>query len=225
VRDPRKSALALLLVASALCCATEEARVVKTGDSFYRFLIWNLALAWIPLLLAACGYAAAARGRGWPVAALALAWILFFPNAPYMLTDFVHLGSSETGAPLWYDALMIASFAWTALLLGLASLYLMQIVVERYVRPLWSWTLVAVALLLSSFGVYLGRFNRFNSWDALVRPGRVGHVISHQLENPIQHPRLVGILVILTAFLTVAYAILYTFANVQLRPADGPAKR
>ena len=193
---------------------------MKTGDSFYRFLIWNLALAWIPLLFAAFAYAVAGRGGRWTVAALAVGWILFFPNAPYMLTDFVHLGSTGTSAPLWYDALMIASFAWTALLLGLASLYLMQIVVERYIRPIWSWTLVGAVLLLSSFGVYLGRFVRFNSWDALIRPGRVGNVIRHQLENPIQHPRLVGILVILTAFLTVAYAILYAFANVQLRPTE-----
>jgi uncharacterized membrane protein len=71
--------------------------------------------------------------------------------------------------------------------------------------------------------VYLGRFVRFNSWDALVRPGRVAHVIATQLENPIHHPRLIGALVVLTAFLTVAYAILYAIAGLELRPRGDAA--
>jgi uncharacterized membrane protein len=208
--------LALLLLTSVLCCATEEARVAKTGDSFYRLLVWNLALAWVPLLLALAAYRTAMQSRKVETVALAVAWILFFPNAPYVLTDFVHLGNDGSAAPLWYDALMIASFAWTALLIGLGSLYVMQVVVRDRLGAAWSWLLVAGALLLGSFGVYLGRFVRFNSWDALVRPGRVAHVIATQLENPIHHPRLIGALVVLTAFLTVAYAILYAIAGLEL---------
>jgi uncharacterized membrane protein len=208
--------LALLLLTSVLCCATEEARVVRTGDSFYRLLVWNLALAWVPLLLALAAYRTAMQSRKVETVALAVAWILFFPNAPYVLTDFVHLGNDGSAAPLWYDALMIASFAWTALLIGLGSLYVMQVVVRDRVGAAWSWLLVAGALLLASFGVYLGRFIRFNSWDALVRPGRVAHVIASQLENPIHHPRLIGALLVLTAFLTVAYTILYAIAGLEL---------
>jgi uncharacterized membrane protein len=130
----------------------------------------------------------------------------------------VHLGNDGSAAPLWYDALMIASFAWTALLIGLGSLYVMQATVRYRLGATWSWLLVAGALLLASFGVYLGRFVRFNSWDALVRPGRVAHVIATQLENPIHHPRLIAALLVLTAFLTVAYAILYAIAGLELGP-------
>ena len=193
---------------------------MKTGDSLYRFLVWNLVLAWVPLLLALATYRTAMQGRKAGTVALAVAWLLFFPNAPYVLTDFVHLGNDGSAAPLWYDALMIASFAWTALLIGLGSLYVMQVTVRYRLGAMWSWLLVAGALLLASFGVYLGRFVRFNSWDALVRPGRVAHVIATQLENPIHHPRLVGALVILTAFLTVAYAILYAIAGLELPLRD-----
>ena len=117
------------------------------------------------------------------VGVLLVLWLLFFPNAPYLLSDFIHL-SERPSAPLWYDALMLSAFAWTALLLGFASLYLVQMLVRRFLGSVWSWLVVGVALALASFGVYLGRFMRFNSWDALLRPRRVADVIGTQLENP-----------------------------------------
>ena len=145
---------------------------------------------------------------------LGVLWLLFFPNAPYMLTDFVHLDDSPA-VPLWYDALMLASFAWTALVLGFASLYLMQMIWQRAAGPAVAWLGVLGALALASFGVYLGRFLGFNSWDALVRPRGILHVIRNDLENPLQHPRLIASLLVLTASLTVAYAVLYSFAGAR----------
>ena len=114
-----------LLVASALCAATVEVRIRRSHGPAYRFLDWNLFLAWIPLALALAALASSRHGRGFLTFVLGILWLLFFPNAPYMLTDFIHLRQSPT-TPLWYDGLMISSFAWTALLLGLVSLYLMQ---------------------------------------------------------------------------------------------------
>jgi uncharacterized membrane protein len=215
MRDRRVLTVAALVAASALCCATVEFRIHHTGDGFYRFLVWNLILAWVPFALALAAYDRARRGVDVLVGALAVLWLLFFPNAPYVLTDFIHL--REHGpVPVWYDALMLSSFAWTAMLLGFASLYLMQMVARRVVGAAWSWAGVGAALLLASFGVYLGRFVRFNSWDALLRPGRVAHVIANQLENPFEHPRLVASLVVLTGFLAVGYAVLYSFAGLRL---------
>jgi uncharacterized membrane protein len=215
-------AAGLLVAASLLSIATVEVRVWKTGDPYYRFLIWNLALAWVPLVFASAAYSAAARSKRKLVVPLSVVWILFFPNAPYVLTDFIHLNGEQATAPVWYDALMISSCAWIALLLGLTSLYLMQMVATRALGTVWSWAGVVAALALASFGVYLGRFVRFNSWDALIRPGRVANVIAHQLENPFQHPRMLAVLVLLTASLTVAYAILYVFAGLQLAlPEEG----
>jgi uncharacterized membrane protein len=204
-----------LAAASVLCVALGEFRIHRTGDAFYRFLTWNLFLAWAPFVFAILAFQRARRRLDLGVGALLVLWILFFPNAPYMLTDFIHLGQSEA-APVWYDALMLSSFAWTALLLGFASLYLVQMVTRRVVGLAWSWVAVAGALALASFGVYLGRFVRFNSWDALVRPGRVLDVISNQVENPFQQPRMVAVLFALTAFLLVGYAVLYAFAGMRL---------
>jgi uncharacterized membrane protein len=213
-----------LLAASALCVATLELRIHRTGDPFYRFLVWNLFLAWVPVVCASAAFLRAGRRPSAGVAALLVLWLLFFPNAPYVLTDFIHLDASPA-APLWYDALMLSSFAWTALLLGFVSLYLVQVLVRRWAGAGWSWLVVTAALALASFGVYLGRFVRFNSWDVLVRPERVAHVIRDQLENPLQHPRMIAALLVLTGFLLVGYAAVYAFAGLRLGLERGGSDR
>jgi uncharacterized membrane protein len=213
--DRRTLVVPALLAASVLCVATVIVRNHHAGNNFFAFLVWNLVLAWIPFVLALGVYAAARREAGAATVGLGVLWLLFFPNAPYLLTDFIHLQESGT-TPLWYDALMLASFAWTGLLLGFGSLYLMQIVWRRSVGPLWAWLGVIGTLALASFGVYLGRFLRFNSWDALVRPRGIAHVIVNDLENPFSHPRLVAALFALTAALTIGYLIVYSAVGTRL---------
>jgi uncharacterized membrane protein len=204
-----------LLAASAFCVLLVLYRRHHTGDPFYGFLAWNLVLAWVPFALALAAYANARRGGGTVVVVLGVLWLLFFPNAPYLLTDFIHLHESLT-TPLWYDALMLAAFAWTGLALGFASLYVMQTIWQRAAGAVVSWLGVVGALALASFGVYLGRFLRFNSWDALVRPGQIADVVRNDLENPFQHPRLFAALVVLTGALTVAYLVVYSAVGAQL---------
>src|SRR5207247_8690033 len=134
-------------------------------------LACNLALPRIPFVLALAAYASARRGNNVSTVVLGILWLLFFPNAPYLLTDFIHLQESQA-TPHWYDALMLASFAWTGLLLGFGPLYLMQMIWQRAGGPVWSWLAVIGPLGLASFRGYLGRGLRFNSWDALVPPAR-----------------------------------------------------
>src|SRR5215218_4917345 len=212
----RMLAIVALLAASVLCIVTVEIRTHETGDSYYRFLAWNLLLAWIPLVLAIAAYARARRRIDVVVWLLLVPWLLFFPNAPYLLTDFIHLG--EGPAPLWYDALMLSAFAWTGLLLGFASLYLVQIILRRTFGTVLSWLGVVVALGLASLGVYVGRFIRFNSWDALLHPIRVAEVVHEQLSAvPL---RMAEALVALVAFLLVAYLVVYSFAALELDDGD-----
>jgi uncharacterized membrane protein len=82
----RTLAIVALLAASALCVATVEVRTHETGDPYYRFLVWNLILAWVPLLFAVAAYRRARRGGDVFVVLLLVPWLLFFPNAPYLLT-------------------------------------------------------------------------------------------------------------------------------------------
>ncbi len=201
-----------LLAASALCVVLLEIRAHETGSSFYRFLIWNLTLAWVPFVLAVAAYARASRRIDALVWVLLVPWLLFFPNAPYLLTDFIHL--DEGPAPLWYDALMLSAFAWTGLMLGFGSLYLVQAILRRAFGARVAWAGVLGALGLASFGVYIGRFIRFNSWDALLHPIAVADVVREQLGSvPL---RTAEGLVALTAFLAVGYLVVYSFADLRL---------
>jgi len=214
------SVVAALLAATAVAAATAELRAHETGDP-YRFLIWNLLLAWVPLVFAIAAYVRARRRKDVVVAAMLVLWLLFFPNAPYLLTDFLHL--VEGGAPLWYDAMMISAFAWIGLMLGFASLYLVQRILVSAVGRQLAWLGVLVALGLCSVGVYIGRFIRLNSWDALLHPRGVAEVVREQL---ISVPsRTAAALVALTAFLVVGYLVVYSFANLRLEPELDRARR
>jgi len=203
----------ILAAASALAVAALLVQIHETGNSFYRFLVWNLFLAWVPLAAALIAHALDRLGAHTPATGAGIVWLVFFPNAPYMLTDYIHLRETPHGSPLWWDALMLSSFVWTALMLGFFSLYLMQNAWGAYVRSRFvSWLLAALALTLGSFGVYLGRFVHINSWDALLHPRNVAHIVATQVENPINHPRLVGTIGLLTAFLLIGYVVVRSFA-------------
>src|SRR5919106_1714591 len=92
-----------------------------SGTVHYAFLIWNLFLAWIPFMIAYFTYTAPLRRKQihvvLPIAAFV--WLIFFPNAPYILTDFQHLANTSGELPVWYDVMMLVWFAFTGLLLGI----------------------------------------------------------------------------------------------------------
>jgi uncharacterized membrane protein len=208
-----------LLAASVLSVGTLAAQIHATHDHGYTFLVWNLFLAWVPLIAAALAFALARRRVGLVVVVLVAVWLLFFPNAPYMLTDFIHL-QGNASSPLWYDALMLSSFAWTALMLGFVSLYLVHAIIAPRAGAAVGWLVVVCALGLASFGVYLGRFARFNSWDVVKRPHLVLSVIRNDVNSPVHDPKMVLALLALTASLLVGYLVLYAFATLRVELAE-----
>jgi uncharacterized membrane protein len=209
----RRLALALLGLSSSFCVALVVVRINRTDTFEYRFLLWNLFLAWLPFLFALALYDGYRRGHGrLPLVVWGVAWLLFLPNAPYILTDVVHL--REPGAaPLWYDAATVVAFAGTGLALGLGSLFLVQAVVGAARGPIAGWATSFLVLALTSVGVYLGRFVGVNSWDAIVDPGRVLSPFLERLDDPIGGIRFVAVTAVLTTFLAVAYALVYTVAQ------------
>jgi uncharacterized membrane protein len=215
----RRTLLAALGLAlgSAVSVALLRVRVDRTDSPYYNSLAWNLFLAWVPFLAALAAYVRFQRRRVDALAGLLLAlWLLFFPNAPYVLTDFIHLGNHH-GAPLWYDILMLASFAATALLLGFVSLSFVHAIVAASLGAKVSWLLVITALSLASFGVYIGRVLGFNSWDAVVHPIRLAPVLTTHVGDPASHLWMVTALALVTAFLIAGYLPIHAFSASRLK--------
>jgi uncharacterized membrane protein len=162
----------LLVAASILSVVIQRVHTWVNGEDSYANLVFNLGLAWIPFGAAVLAYLASHKRITFYLIMpfCTLVWLIFFPNAPYLLTDFQHLAFTNGSAPLWFDVILMIWFAWTGLLLGIASLYLMQEIVTKTFTPLVGWVFAISATILSSFGVYLGRFLRWNSWDLLYDP-------------------------------------------------------
>jgi uncharacterized membrane protein len=217
--------LAGLGVASALCLALELVRERRYDAVNYRFLVWNLILAWIPLLIGLLVYDRYRRGTALMRLAPALAlWLLFLPNAPYIVTDFVHL-SATTPAPLWFDGVELSAFAWTGMLLGFVSLYLVHSVARHRLGGAAAWAMVLAVLPLVSAGVYLGRVKRWNSWDLLTQPGGRLAQLHAPLADPASVGRAIGVTLAITALLTLAYLVFYMLIRTRLEPREVPRPR
>lgn len=211
--DRRLATLASLAGLTLLVYAMVGVRVLYSGSPHYGALVWNLFLAWIPLGLALLVYDGARRGRGGLLLLGGGAlWLLFFPNAPYIVTDLKHLRTWDQ-MPIWYDAVLVCAAAWAGLALGFASLYLMQSVVRRLAGSANAWFFVLAVLALSSFGIYLGRFRRWNSWDLLVRPeALLSDVVT------VVDARSIAVTVLFTAFLGASYLVFYSFLSARREP-------
>jgi uncharacterized membrane protein len=203
----------LLAIASLVCVSLVAARNVYTGNADYRFLIWNLLLAWIPFGAAAAAHAFAGAGRRAlyaVIVACALVWLLFFPNAPYILTDFLHLGTITDSAPKWFDVLLIMWFAWTGLLLGVVSLNLMQQLVRRILGRIVAWVFVVLAAVAGSIGIYIGRFLGWNSWDLFRKPGSLTAQLFDRAGDP-SGLQLIGFCLLFALLFLFVYLTLYLF--------------
>lgn len=193
----------------AWCAVLLVLRAWRAQNTVYFFLVWNLFLAAIPF--AAALLFERAKGFFTQLATLAV-WLLFLPNAPYILTDFIHL-SPRPPVPLWYDVLLLLSAAGTGLLLGYGSVMIVQRVIERRRGARTGWLVAAVALFLSAFGIYLGRFVRFNSWEVVTDPMPLFADIGYRLMNPMQHPRTFAVTALYGVALLLGYAALHVVAE------------
>jgi uncharacterized membrane protein len=196
-----------IVLSSALAVTIYIGRAVYSGSwRIYGNLIWNLFLAWMPYgfsMVAAAWHSTFPR-RWWLLIPPAGIWLLFFPNAPYIVTDFFHL-VPRYDIPIWYDILMLTTFSWTGIFLAIASLRTMQGLVKFYVGGLLSWLFVIFSLGLGGLGIYLGRFERWNSWDMLTHPKKILKDILVPFFDPLNSMRFFGFTILFTAFLVVCY--------------------
>ncbi len=174
-----------LIALSLLCFILVGLRITVKDEWRFSFLVWNLFLAWIPFWLTsiAAKLQEKTRNRA-PVILILAAWLLFFPNSPYIITDLLHIKNYSQNI-LWFDSLLIFIFAFTGLIIALHSLQKAHELFLHHFKSIWAWALVLACTILAGFGIYLGRYCRLNSWDFLQGPSWFFGRIFQQFENPL----------------------------------------
>jgi uncharacterized membrane protein len=166
-----------------LCAVLETSRIFIKNETAYRFLFWNLFLAWIPYILTLLLPSIKPKNK-LAIFLVLFCWLLFFPNSPYIITDLLHL-KGYTKDILWFDSLLIFTFACTGLLISLNSLQAAHKVFNSLFDKTTSWLLIIGIVFLSGFGIYLGRYCRLNSWDLFNHPIWFFERVVHQFNNPL----------------------------------------
>jgi uncharacterized membrane protein len=150
-----------------------------------------------------------------PVLVPGLLWLIFFPNAPYLITDWLYLEEKTLSIHLWYSIALFTTFATSGLLLAVISLYLMHTLMRARFGRWEGWAVVLLAIGLSGLGVYLGRFLRLNSWDLLLKPVATLDTLTAGLNNPENQASPVRFTIMFALLLLVNY---YVFLSIRLAP-------
>jgi uncharacterized membrane protein len=182
-------------------------RFIYLGKMQFHFFVWNLFLAVIPVLFSRTLHKND-KINFRVIVKLAL-WLLFLPNAPYIVTDLVHF-TERPPVPRWYDLVMITSAAWNGLVLGIISLLQVEQFLLKHLSQLKVNVIIIATLFLSSFGVYLGRFLRFNSWDIITDPLDLTRFIAKQFLYPHHYTKTWVFTVLFGVLLSIVY---YTIKN------------
>ncbi len=180
----RSNVTYLLFLMSAFCFFLSLTRVFFSSTTFYLFLNKNLFLSFIPWLISSVilkwKFVRKSFILKW---GSFLVWLVFFPNSLYIFTDLFHL-RWQSAFPIWFDFILITSFAWTGFMFGLISLFDIEKFFINFVSQANVNIILAVLLFIGSFGVYIGRFLRWNSWDVVTRPFALFFDLSHKVEHP-----------------------------------------
>ena len=178
-------------------------RIFYTGSKLYLFLVWNIFLAWIPFAISNLFFKLGESSK-WKQALIFCSWLAFFPNGLYIVTDLIHL-EIETDVPKWFDAVLLFSASVAGLMMAFISLYRVEEFLQKTVhKKLRSISIFAI-LFLASFGVYLGRFLRWNSWDIISNPFQLLLSIGHRIISPVDHLQTWTV----TGTLTIFFYLLY----------------
>ena len=210
--NPSRGFIEALILLSVFALGLSMYRYLSSSTIRYWFLVWNLFLAWLPVIFAWLLYRRTPKGLywSWPNFGWFALWLLFLPNAFYLISDFVHL--RRTGeVSLMFDVVLIGTYALAGLALGYTSLFMMHVrAIQRFGKR--AHLLVAVALLLSGFAIYLGRYLRWNSWDIVTNPFGLLFDVSDSIVNPSEHILTFTTTLLFFTFLSVIYFVIWRAA-------------
>jgi uncharacterized membrane protein len=181
-------------------------RIIYSGKINYLFLVWNIFLAWVPFVISS-SFKKITDLKKWKQLIVFCCWLVFFPNALYIITDLIHL-EKESIVPKWFDAILIFSSSIVGLIMAFVSLFRVHQFLQFHFNSKITERLIVSILFLASFGIYLGRFLRWNSWDIISNPFGLIISIGERFIFPLQHLKTWGITFILTTLFYLLYLII-----------------
>ncbi len=203
-----------ILLLTSFCVIMVIIRIIKTEQLSFIFMFWNLFLAFIPFSISNYLVKSKKTNSTLKLTTLTIIWLLFLPNAPYMVTDLFHLHKREY-LPIWFDLILILMFAITGLYLFYISIN-QAIVLTKNKFPTFHKPIFLILLfLIVSYGVYIGRFLRLNSWD-IINPVGLAKTC---LTTILYLPRLKDM-----CCFTVVYSIFLGFIYLIIKPVLKPIK-
>ena len=174
--------LAILSIATISSVALLGLRLKVTQSFFLLFLVWNLFLAAVPYIISS--YLLSKNDiNTFTLAAGSTMWLLFLPNAPYILTDLIHL-SNQSSVSVVIDGIIISAFALSGLLFYLYSVRQMMKIFEKKLSRKLVLVIKFTIPFLSGYGIYLGRFERWNSWNIAQNPLELLNNIFNSFTDP-----------------------------------------
>ncbi len=209
-----------ILLLIVFCVALNLLRVVMFDTLSLIYLLWNIFLAFLPFLISSTltWHAQHAQVSNVELLAGGFIWLLLFPNAPYLITDFVHLGETNA-APMWFDIMLIFTCAWV----GLEFAYYSLLQIERLLRRKFSEVSVQLLILpllwFSGLGIYLGRVLRFNSWDILAAPQSLFYEVLNIFLGKSYFPEALYFTMLFFVFMWVTYTAWKLKLGVLVIPA------
>lgn len=213
---PEKRAIIVLVIVSLINITMLFVRNAIENDPSYNFLLWNLFLGFLPLFFA---YIVLLFNKGlspFLLIAGSFLWLLFYPNAPYMMSDLIHVQAQSV--TVIYDTLIIFSISTLALFYGFYSIKFIYTVWKDHYSPNSALTLVLVSIFLSSLGIYLGRILRLNSWDLFTKPLKVFADIFDHLWPVSENPTTYYIIILFSTIQIIILLLIRNMNTVQTDP-------
>jgi uncharacterized membrane protein len=212
--SPRDQFILALLAASAVSVVFYFYGAWRNHSGEYSYLIWNLFLAWLPLVFAVRLIKVLKHKlwSSWEGLAWSFAWLVFLPNSFYMISDFIHLREIQR-VDILYDALMFTSFIYTGVVLGFSSLYLVHLQLRRRLDMVQAAIWTGLTLFICSIAIYIGRDLRWNSWDIITNPGGLLFDVSERLGHITNYPQMLVTIFAFFILLSSMYGIMWSGAR------------
>lgn len=185
----------------------------------FSYMIWNLVLAWLPLIfvLWLLHITDNKRWSSWEGIIASVLWLGFLPNSFYILSDLIHIQEAAQGTVL-FNSMMFISFALNGLLLGYISLYLFHMELRKRLPARTTRLIIAFVLFLCSFAIYLGRDLRWNTWDVFVNPAGILFDLSNRIISPFDYPRMFIVTGVFFVLLSTTYYVILNLARMLAQP-------